>query len=281
MDARSPGRRVDTPRDTVRFYLLDHQTAVGKFIDVALLGLNFLFVAVFVVETYPHGDEVGSLLWQLEVAISVVFLVEYVLRLYGARDRVAEFLDPYTIVDLLSIVPTLVLVVATIPEALATVGLLRIVRVARVLRFYRFTKDEEFFFGTVSVETLRVMKLLLTILTLLFVAAGAFYTVEVQANPRVSNFGDTFYYMVVTLTTVGFGDITPATSAGRLVTVAAILAGIILIPWQASKIVREWTTRDKVDVRCPECGLAAHDRDASHCKACGHVIYQEYESSES
>jgi voltage-gated potassium channel len=62
------------------------------------------------------------------------------------------------------------------------------------------------------------------------------------------------------------------------VTVAAVLAAIVLIPWQAGKIVREWTNREKVNVTCPDCGLSYHDADASHCKACGHVIYQEYDS---
>jgi voltage-gated potassium channel len=62
------------------------------------------------------------------------------------------------------------------------------------------------------------------------------------------------------------------------VTVAAVLAAVVLVPWQAGKIVREWAHREQVNVTCPNCGLAYHDRDASHCKACGHVIYQEYDS---
>jgi voltage-gated potassium channel len=158
------------------------------------------------------------------------------------------------------------------------VGFLRVVRVVRVLRFYRFTRDEEFFFGTVSASTLRVLKLLLTVLVIFFVSAGLFYSVEYRANPGVDNFGDAFYYTVVTLTTVGFGDIVPATRMGRWVTVGGVLAAIVLVPWQAGKIVRAWTYREKVNVRCPDCGLAYHDPDASHCKDCGHVIYQEYDS---
>ena len=93
----------------------------------------------------------------------------------------------------------------------------------------------------------------------------------------VGTFGDAFYFTVVSLTTVGFGDIIPATQAGRWVTVASVLAAIVLIPWQASRIVREWTYKEKLNVTCPDCGLSHHDPDASHCKACGHVIYQEFE----
>jgi voltage-gated potassium channel len=273
-------RSGQSTRESVRFYLLDHQTALGKAIDIALLALNLVFVGLFIAETYPLSSRVEAWLWTLEVGIAAVFLVEYVLRLYGASDRLAEFLNGYTMVDLVAILPTLAVVLLPIPVVALNIGFLRVVRVIRVLRFYRFTRDAEFFFGTVSDNTLRAVKLLLTVLVLFFVSAGLFYSVEHVANPEVNNFGDAFYYTVVSLSTVGFGDIVPVTRAGRWVTVLTILAGIILIPWQASKIVREWARRDTVDVTCPNCGLTGHDRDASHCKACGHVIYQEVESKE-
>jgi voltage-gated potassium channel len=267
-------------RESVRFYLLDHKTVLGKVIDIALLALNLVFVGIFVVETYPVATQYQELLWSLEVGIAVVFLVEYVLRLYGAANRVEEFLNGYTIVDLVAILPTLAVLVLPVSLGALNIGFLRVVRVIRVLRFYRFTKDAEFFFGTVSDNTLRTMKLLLTILVLLTFSAGLFYSAESGANPNISTFGDSFYYVVVTLSTVGFGDILPVTAAGRWVTVASILAAIIIIPRQASKIVREWTAKEKVNVTCPDCGLSYHDQDASHCKACGHVIYQEFDSRE-
>ena len=275
MELQSPPPREDTPREVVRFYLLDHTTSIGKAIDIALLSLNLLFILVFVVETYPHSASTDALLWRLEVGIAGVFLVEYVLRLYGAEDRFGELTNPYTVIDLLSVLPTLSVLLLPGPVTFE-LGFLRVARIVRVLRFYRFTRDEKFFFGTVEAQTLRAGELVLTIFVLLFATAGIFYSAEHAVNPGVRTFGDAFYYTVVSLTTVGFGDITPVTTGGRWVTVGAILAGILLIPWQAGRIVREWTSRDKVDVTCPNCGLKHHDADASHCKACGHVIYQEY-----
>ncbi|SFG56185.1 voltage-gated potassium channel [Halopelagius inordinatus] len=271
-----PSEEMDL-RETVRFYLLDHRTRVGKAIDVALLLGNLLFVGIVVAETYLVSAETRTVLWRAEVGIAVLFLAEYLLRLYGARDTAAEFLSPYTVVDLLAILPTFAVLLLPTPLA-ASIGFLRVLRVVRILRFFRFTQNEEFFFGTVSVETLRVMKLLLTVMSIFFVSAGLFYSVERGANPNVSNFGDAFYFAVVGLTTVGFGDIVPVTSTGRLVTVVSILAAIVLVPWQASKIVREWSNKEKVNVTCPNCGLSHHDPDASHCKSCGHVVYQEYDS---
>jgi voltage-gated potassium channel len=267
-------------RELVRFYLVDHRTFLGKAIDVALLLVNVVFVSILVIETYPTSAEVRQLLWSLEIGVALVLLVEYALRLYGAANRTAEFVNPYTVVDLVSLLPTLVVLVLPLPATAMNIGFLRVLRVLRALRFYRFTRDQEFFFGTLSVEALRATKLLLTVLVVLFTTAGLFFSFEHAANPAVSNFGDAFYYTVVAVTTVGFGDIIPVTALGRWVTVAAILVGIVVIPWQASKIIKEWTHRGKINVTCPVCGLAYHDSDASHCKACGSVIYHEYDSRE-
>ncbi|MFB6178620.1 MAG: potassium channel family protein [Halorientalis sp.] len=267
----------DSLRDLIRFYLVDHRTPLGKAIDVGVLVLDLAFLAIVVVDTYPIADAIAGPLWTAEVAIASVFLVEYVLRIYSARRRWAEFTDPYTVVDLVAILPTFVVLLA--PGIVApAIGLLRFVRVVRVLRFFRFTKDEEFFFGTVDLGTLRAMKLLLTVLSIFFLYAGFFYNVEHVANPAIRTFGDAFYFAVVSLTTVGFGDITPVTRLGRWLTVSAILLAIILLPWEASRIVRAWTDDEVVDATCPECGLTGHDPDASHCKACGHTIYQRVRS---
>ena len=280
--ASEPGPPADaSTRQLVEFYLLDHRTRLGQTIDVALLALNAVFVAVYVFQTYPHSPAVDDLLWTVEVALASVFAVEYVLRLYGEPDRLAEAATSYTVADLLSILPTFAVLLLPAPLAGAIgLGFLRALRVVRFLRFYRFTRDEEFFFGTVSAEALRVLRLALTILTIFFVTGGLFYEFEAPVNPDVGTFGDGFYYTVITLTTVGFGDIVPATSAGRWVTMAGLAVALILVPWQASRIIKEWTARDKVNVTCPSCGLEYHDPDASHCKACGHVIYQELDSRE-
>ncbi|MCU4716538.1 ion transporter [Halapricum hydrolyticum] len=275
-DASVPDER--NLREVVQFYLLDHETGLGKAIDIVLLGLNLVFVGIFIVETYPIADDLRALLWSLEVSIAFVFAVEYIARLYGAPDRRAEFFNGYTMIDLIAILPTLLVFVFPVPVSALQIGFLRVIRVIRVLRFYRFTEDTEFFFGTVTDNTLRAGRLLLTILVLLFISAGLFYSVEQAVNPDVATYGDAFYYAVISLSTTGFGDIIPVTTTGRWVTVGSILAAIIVIPRQASKFVREWTSKGKVNVTCPQCGLEYHDPDASHCKACGQIIYQELDS---
>jgi voltage-gated potassium channel len=158
------------------------------------------------------------------------------------------------------------------------IGFIRIIRVLRIFRFLRFTTDPIFFFGNISIRLLKVIRLLFTILLIFFVSSGLIWFAENEINPQIKNFGDAFYFSVVSLTTVGFGDIIPISEGGRWVTVFMILSGIILIPWQVGQIVKEWFGFSlKKEVVCPRCGLKYHDRDASHCKACGHVIFQEYD----
>ncbi|WP_435098606.1 ion transporter [Halarchaeum sp. P4] len=273
------GDAPTTVRERVRFYLHDSETPVGRVLDITLFALNLVFVAIYVAQTYRLSAGVRALLWNAELTVAVVFAAEYALRLWVAEDTLAAVRDPYAVVDLLAILPTFAVFVLP-ASAVASIGFLRAIRVVRVLRFYRFTQDAEFFFGTVSDNALRAMKLLVTVLVILFVSAGLFYSAEHAVNPDVATFGDAFYYTVVALSTVGFGDVLPVTTLGRWITIGSIIAAVILVPQQASKIVKEWTTREKVDVTCPNCGLSAHDPDASHCKACGHVIYQETDGAE-
>ncbi|MBW2614151.1 MAG: ion transporter [Deltaproteobacteria bacterium] len=268
-------------RATIRFYLIDCETVTGKLIDIVIVLLNLLICGIFIAETYVTSEAARVVLWKTEVVIILFFIVEYAARLYGSRNRLRQLVDIYSIIDLLAILPALVLIISNWLGITVGIGffiIIRSFRVFRIFRFLRFTTNPVFFFGSFSIHFLNVLRLMLTIMIIFFVSSGLFYQMEHQTNPQVHNFGDAFYFTVAALTTVGFGDIVPLTQGGRWVTILMILSGIILIPWQASRIVREWVQMSaKTDTICGQCGLRYHDRDASHCKSCGHVIYQEYE----
>jgi len=268
-------------RETIQFYLIDCKTPLGKLIDAFIIILNLFICAIFVIETYPVSAATKALLWKAEVIIVLFFMIEYAARLYGARSRLKQLVDVYGIIDLIAILPTLALLVLPafgITLNFSFVKLIRIFRVFRIFRFLRFTVDPDFFFGSITTHLLKVVRLVLTILIIFFISSGLFFYVESATNAHVKNFGDAFYFTVVALTTVGFGDITPRSDAGKWVTVMMILSGIVLIPWQVSRVVKEWIhMASKEEIVCSRCGLRYHDRDASHCKACGHLIYQEYD----
>ncbi|MDY6989007.1 MAG: ion transporter [Thermodesulfobacteriota bacterium] len=271
----------DSFRETLQFYLIDCKTPLGKLIDIVIIFLNLVICAIVVIETYPISGATEALLWKVEVVIVLFFIVEYGARLYGARSRLRQLRDAYSVIDLIAILPTLSLLVLPalgLTHNLDFIKAMRGVRVFRIFRFLRFTADPDFFFGSINMRLLNVVRLFITILMIFFVSSGLFFQVESGVNPNVGTFGDAFYFTVVALTTVGFGDIIPLSEAGKWVTVIMILSGIVLIPWQVSRIVREWIhIASKKESICPGCGLRFHDKDASHCKSCGHIIFQEYD----
>jgi voltage-gated potassium channel len=268
-------------RETLQFYLIDCKTALGKIIDIFIIILNLFICAIIVVETYSVSEATMQLLWKVEVIIVLFFIIEYGARLYAAKSRLKQLVDIYSIIDLIAILPTISMIVLPHFDITFNIGFIKLIRsfrIFRIFRFLRFTADPDFFFGSITMQLLKVIRLFLTILIIFFISSGLFFYVESDLNPSVNNFGDAFYFTVVALTTVGFGDIIPRTYAGKWVTILMIFSGIILIPWQISRIVKEWMRMaTKKEIICPGCGLRYHDEDASHCKSCGHVIFQEYD----
>ena len=263
----------------IKKYLVDCDTFAGKLIDIFLIFLNLVLCVFFVLETYFPFGVVKDILFNIEVVIILVFAVEYLLRVYQAPLKFRFFFSIYGIIDLISIIPTLMLLLFPVSSLnLAFIKILRLVKVLRIFRFLRFAADENSFFGNQAISILKTVRLLLTMGIIFFVGSALFWSMESAVNEKVDTFGDALYFTVVALTTVGFGDIVPVSEAGRWVTVLMIFSGIIFIPWQAGLIIKEWLNISQKSISiCPGCGLKYHDKDASHCKSCGHLIFQEYD----
>lgn len=266
-----------TFRQTVQFYMIDFQTPLGKAIDILIIALNLLLVALFVLNTYEISASLREILWRLEVAVVGIFILEYLLRLYGAPHRWNHVKDIYSIIDLVAIMPTLILIALPATFFVHDIRFIQTIRVLaafRIFRFLRFMAQNHLLFGMISPGMVNVARLVVSIIIIFFVYSGLFYFVENPINPGVQNFGDAFYFTVVAISTVGFGDIVPVTEAGRFVTVAMIISGIILIPFQAARIFRAWlmAANEKKVLVCTSCGLDRHDADAMYCKKCGEAL---------
>jgi len=266
-----------TLKNIINFYLIKSTTLPGKIIEIVILLFNISFCLIFILETYINTQTKLNLLFKIEFTLVTIFILEYLIRLYGAENKLKYIFNVYSIIDIITILPTLLFI---LPINFWIIKLLRVFKVLRIFRLFRFTSDINFFFGSITYRLLKVLRLILTIIILFFVASGVFFYVENEYNTNINNLGDAFYYTVVTLATVGFGDIIPVTQAGKWVTVIMILSGIIIIPWQAGQIIKEWLKiYSKKQITCKNCGLKYHDNDASHCKHCGSIIYQETDGS--
>ncbi len=267
----------------MQFYMIDFQTPLGKAIDLTIIILNLLLVAIFVINTYSLPSDLRYWLWRLEILIVAIFIIEYMLRFYGAPNRRSYVKDIYSIIDLVAIMPTIILL--ALPPSffvhdIRVIQTIRVLAVFRIFRFLRFIAEYHLLFGVISYEMINVARLVVTII-IFFVYSGLFYFVESPVNPLVQNFGDAFYFTVVAVSTVGFGDIVPESGEGKLITLAMIISGIILIPFHAARIFRTWlrNAQEKKVLICQSCGLDRHDVDAKYCKNCGSSISDENPSS--
>lgn len=249
-------------REKTAFYFKDLETPVGKSVNLTIASLVFLSSVSFVAQTYKIPSNLQLLLNGIDQAILLIFAVEYLLRLWSEENKIKYFFSFYSIIDLMAILPFFLGA-----DAISFIRLLRWFRILRLIRFI----DKKFFFGISTEDSFIYVRILFTLFAIIFVYSGLIYQVEHPVNPKnFATFLDAFYFSIVTMTTVGFGDVTPISELGRLLTVLMILTGIALIPWQVGDLIKRLVkTANQVETVCSGCGLSFHDTDASFCKNCG------------
>ncbi|MEM6501035.1 MAG: ion transporter [Cyanobacteria bacterium P01_C01_bin.89] len=250
-------------RDRLRAWLDDLDSPVSWAVNLVLLGAILGTSASFVATTFDIDPAIAQTLRHIDRWLSILFVIEYGMRWWSAPNRWRYPFQLYSLIDLVAVVPMVLG-----GWDILYVRLLRSFRILLLLRFF----DRRRILNRLSLADSQILgRIILTLLCLLFIAAGLIYNVEHSTpNSAIHNFLDAFYFTVVTMTTVGFGDITPLSNAGRLVTLLMILAGITLIPWQVSELVRQLIRSvQKVNQKCSGCGWAFHDPDAQFCKRCG------------
>ncbi|MCA8926343.1 MAG: ion transporter [Planctomycetes bacterium] len=248
----------------------------GRVVEFLTGALILIVCGIYVVDREISSGHLAALeplqpaLQTVETLITVVFLIEYFVR-WWASGSWRYPLRPLAIVDLIACLPLF------FPQK--SLQFVRILRMFRVLRLLRLVQSRKFFFGEVTLDHLLVLRIMFTIFCLVFITGGFVYELERDVNgEQFPSLFDAFYFAIVTLTTVGFGDQSPVTAGGRLATACMILLGVLVIPWQLTNLARHLVTvSNKKDTMCKGCGLKYHDHDASHCKACGRLIFQEYD----
>jgi voltage-gated potassium channel len=260
--------------DKIALYLEDIEHPIGRIVNLLITGLVLVSTGIFIAETYPLAPDLRSLIQKIDLIILVIFAVEYVLRLIAAPDKLKYLFSFYSLIDLVAILPVL--------TGITDVSFIRILRWFRILRLLRFIEGKALFGNLDREDSSIVTRILFTIFSIIFIYSGLIYQVEHPVNPQdFGTFSDAVYFAVVTMTTVGFGDITPTSDAGKLMTVLMILTGIALIPWQLGDLIKQIAkSANKVNAVCPKCQLSSHDLDANFCKNCGIKLSQSIRSTQ-
>lgn len=258
-----------------RFYevIFGTETRAGQLFDILLILVILSSVMVIMLDSMPGLDAYSQLFWRIEIGFTVLFTVEYLVRIWCAPNRRAYVGSVYGVIDLLAIVPTYLalLIPGTMP--LLVVRLLRLLRIFRVLRLLEFLDEANELAGALRRSGRKIFVFFSMILLMMVVFGSLMYVIEGPAHGFTS-IPLSIYWAVVTITTVGYGDITPMTWAGRAIASIGMLTGyaIIAVPTgivSAELAVSAQQRRLRQVRNCTQCARADHDPDADYCKHCG------------
>ena len=256
--------------------VFESDTPAGRAFDVALIALIVTSVVVVSLDTvpgYPAG--VYTTLRMLEWTLTILFTIEYLLRLVAVRRPLAYALSFYGIIDLFAILPTYLSLFYPGAQALLVVRVLRLLRIFRILKLGHFLSEAAVLRRALRASARKITVFLLTVVTLVIIIGALMYVVE---GPRhgFTSIPKSMYWAVVTLTTVGYGDLAPRTPLGQTLASLVMILGYGIIAVPTGIVTAELTgsprTTGVSGQACPACGTEGHAPEARFCDRCGAAL---------
>ena len=261
-----------TNRAKLHEIIFEAETPGGKAFDVALLVVIVLSVVAVLLESVNSiQTEYGAYLRAFEWTVTVLFTAEYVLRLYCVGRPLAYARSFFGVVDLLALLPTYLSLVIPSAQSLMVIRGLRLLRVFRVLKLVHFIGEARMLRAAMRASARKIIVFLGFVLTSVVIVGSAMYLIEGEESGFV-NIPESIYWCIVTMTTVGYGDIAPQTPLGKLLASAVMIMGyaIIAVPTGIVTVEVAGASRRTVSTQvCPQCASEGHDVDAVFCKYCG------------
>ena len=259
-------------RERIYEIIFGSDTPAGKAFDLGLMMLIIASVLAVVLESVSWiREDYGSWLRTFEWFVTIAFSIEYVLRLYCVDKPWRYARSFFGIVDLLAILPTYLSLLIPGAQTLLVIRALRLLRVFRVLKLAQFVGEARELKVALQASVRKIIVFLGAVLMIVVIVGAAMYLIEGEEH-GFTNIPVSIYWAIVTMTTVGYGDVAPQTPLGKmLASVIMILGyGIIAVPTGIVSVELAGVTRKTTTGQaCPGCGADGHDADAKHCKHCG------------
>jgi len=268
---RESGIHSSGLRNRLHEIIFEAETKPGKIFDMALIFCILCSVLVVMLDSVAAiNAEFGRLFYGLEWFFTILFSIEYLLRIYSVKKPYYYMTSFYGIVDVLAITPTYLSLVIPGSQYLLVIRLLRVLRIFRVLKFTQYIGESSQLLQALRASRRKVTLFLFVVLTAVVILGSLMYIVEGSTHGFTS-IPKSIYWAVVTLTTVGYGDIAPQTSLGQALAALIMLLGYSILAVPTGIVTAEMShIRSKVSTQaCPVCSAEGHDHDAVYCKFCG------------
>ena len=261
--------------------IFESDTKEGKLFDVLLLIFILASVVVVMLETIPSNLKFHRLFMILEWGFTIFFTIEYILRLYCVYKPIKYATSFFGIIDLLAIIPTYLSLFLVGTNSLMVVRGLRLLRVFRIFKMAGFVNQSKILLESLKTSKTKIAIFLFALLILVTIMGSIMYLVEGGSNERFDSVPRSIYWAIVTMTTVGYGDITPVTTFGQIISAIVMIMGysIIAVPTGiiSAEIIRDSLTvkKEVQNQACRYCSKEGHDPDAKYCKYCGEILNEE------
>ncbi|MEN1678009.1 MAG: ion transporter [Planctomycetota bacterium] len=258
--------------------IFGHQTAAGRAFDFALLVVIIISVAAVMLESVPSLDKhYHSVFQAVEWGITILFSIEFLARMACVAKPPRYAGSFFGVVDLVSLLPTYLSLAYPGADSLATIRTLRLLRVFRLLKLARHVREAQGLLVALRRTWPRITVFLSVIVCTIVILGTVMYLVEANAGSGFDDIPTSVYWAIVTMTTVGYGDIAPCTPLGKTIAALIMLFGyaIIIVPTGlfAAQVVAEKVSEGQPATRgCASCGAAGISVTANYCPACGDAL---------
>ena len=256
-------------RERVRHIIFDHNTPESRAFDIALLILISFSVLLVMLETVEEiDDRYGDVLLVLEWIVTILFTIEYIARLLTVDNKLRYARSFFGIVDLLAILPVYLSLFLPGTQSLLVIRSLRLLRVFRVFKMARWMSEANYLVRAIKASSRKIVVFLIVVILINVIVGSTMYLIEGPEHGFDSMFRG-LYWSIVTMSTVGFGDIAPSTPPGQVLAAILMITGYSVIAVPTGIVSAEVAVAGQREKSCPGCGSSVHSRTARFCDACG------------
>jgi voltage-gated potassium channel len=256
--------------------IYESATTAGKVFDITLLFLIVSSIIVVILDSSQQWHQpYGNLFLKLEWGFTILFTIEYILRLICIKKPLRYVFSFLGLIDLLAILPGYLSLFFAGSQSLLVLRALRLLRIFRIFKLSHYLSEMLFLSVAIKASMKKISIFMMIVLTLVIILGSVMYLVEGGKN-GFNSIPDSIYWAIVTITTVGYGDISPVTSLGKFVASIIMLMGYAIIAVPTGIITTEMALammkKEQKQEACPSCGREGHDSNARYCKFCGEKL---------